>query len=113
MVRTDPEGRKYLFVNQAWTALIIGLSQEDSNSLHAEISRHFYAKDQIHEHKWAKGDLVLWDNLALQHARGEAGSGVRTLQRVTIAELGYEAQYPHDLRAIYEGLHNDVMLASN
>jgi hypothetical protein len=45
---------------------------------------------------------VLWDNCALQHARGEAGSGVPTLQRVTIAELGYEAQYPHVMRAIYE-----------
>ncbi len=113
VVRSDPEGRKYLFVNQAWTALIIGLSQEDSDALHDEINRHFYAEDQIHEHKWAEGDLVLWDNCALQHARGAAGNGVRTLQRVTIAELGYEAQYPHDLRAIYEGLHNDVMLASN
>lgn len=113
VVRTDPEGRKYLFVNQAWTALIIGLSQEDSDALHAEINRHFYAPEQVHEHQWAEGDLVLWDNQALQHARGAAGDGVRTLQRVTIAELGYEAQYPHDLRAIYEGLHNDVMLASN
>lgn len=113
VVRTDPEGRKYLFVNQAWTALIIGLSQEDSDALHAEINRHFYAPEQVHEHQWAEGDLVLWDNQALQHARGAAGNGVRTLQRVTIAELGYEAQYPHDLRAIYEGLHNDVMLASN
>jgi len=113
MVRTDPEGRKYLFVNEAWTAMIIGLSQEDSDVLHAELSRHFYAPGECFEHKWTEGDLVLWDNIALQHARGAAGNGVCTLQRVTIAELGYEAQYPHDLRAIYEGLHNDVMLASN
>lgn len=113
VIRTDPEGRQYLFVNQAWTALIIGLSQAESDALHVEINRHFYAAEQIHEHRWAEGDLVLWDNLAVQHARGEAGSGVRRLQRVTIAELGYEAQYPHDMRAIYEGLHNDVMLASN
>lgn len=113
VIRTDPEGRQYLFVNQAWTALFIGLSQPESDALHDEINRHFYAAGEIHEYKWAEGDLVLWDNLALQHARGEAGRGMRTLQRVTIAELGYEAQYPHDLRAIYEGLHNDVMLASN
>ncbi len=38
VVRTDPEGRKYLFVNQTWTALIIGLSQEGSDALHAEIN---------------------------------------------------------------------------
>ena len=113
VIRTDPQGREFLFVNQAWTALIIGLSQAESDALHDEINRHFYAAGQILEHKWAEGDLVLWDNLAVQHARGQAGSGVRTLQRVTIAELGYEAQYPHDMRAIYEGLHNDALLASN
>ena len=111
VVRTNPEtGRKYLFVNQAWTALIIGLSQADSDALHEEISRHFYADAGIYEHRWAPGDLVLWDNLAVQHARGAAGTGVRTLQRVTIAELGYEAQYPTDMRAIYEGLHNETLL---
>ena len=64
----------------------------------------------IYGHRWATGDLVLWDNLAVQHARGAAGTGVRTLQRVTIAELGYESQYPSDLRAIYEGLHNEALL---
>ncbi len=112
VIRTDPEGRRYLFVNQAWTALIIGLSQAESDALHDEINRHFYAVGEVYEHEWAAGDLVLWDNQAIQHARGEAGTGVRTLQRVTIAELGYEAQYPHDMRAIYEDLHNNVMLAS-
>ena len=111
MVRTDPAtGRKYLFVNQAWTALIIGLSQADSDALHDELNRHFYAAGEVYEHTWREGDLVLWNNLAVQHARGAAGSGIRTLQRVTITELGYEQQYPTDLRAIYDGLHNETLL---
>lgn len=113
IVRANPEtGRKYLFVNQAWTALIIGLDEAGSDALLDEINRHFYAVGAIHEHRWAKGDLVLWDNLAVQHARGAAGNGVRTLQRVTIAELGYEKQYPSDMRAIYEGLHNNALLGA-
>jgi len=112
LVRANPEtGRKYLFVNQAWTALIIGLSQAESDALHAELNAHIYADGEIHEHKWAVGDLVLWDNLAIQHARGEAGSGVRTLQRVTIAALGYADQYPTDL-GIGTSLSNQVMLAA-
>jgi len=113
VVRANPEtGRKYLFVNQAWTALIIGLGESEGRDLQEELNRHFYAAGEIYEHKWAEGDLVLWDNLAVQHARGEAGTGIRTLQRVTITELGYEQQYPTDMRAIYEGLHNETLLGA-
>jgi taurine dioxygenase len=110
-VRIDPAtGRRYLFVNQAWTALIIGLPDAEGRALQDELSGHFYAEGEIYEHRWAEGDLVIWNNLAVQHSRGETGGGARTLQRVTIAELGYEQQYPTDMRAIYEGLHNDALL---
>jgi taurine dioxygenase len=113
VVRANPvTGRKYLFLNQAWTALIVGLGQDESDALHEEVNRHFYKDTEVYERRWTEGDLVLWDNLAVQHARGEAGTGVRTLQRVTIAELGYEAQYPSDMRAIYEGLHNETLLGA-
>lgn len=111
VVRTDPaSGRKYLFVNQAWTALLIGLPEAEGRALQEELNRHFYAESEIYEHRWAEGDMVIWNNLAVQHSRGETGRGIRTLQRVTIAELGYEQQYPTDMRAIYEGLHNDTLL---
>ena len=111
VVRADPEtGRKYLFVNQAWTDSIIGLPETESRALLGELYSHFYAEGEIYEHKWTDGDLVLWNNLALQHARGLAGEGVRTLQRVTITQLGYAQQYPTDV-GIYDELHNDAMLA--
>lgn len=111
VVRTDPAtDRRYLFVNQAWTALIIGLPDAEGRALQDELNRHFYPESEIYEHRWAEGDLVLWNNLAVQHSRGETGHGIRTLQRVTITALGYEQQYPTDMRAIYEGLHNDALL---
>lgn len=112
IVRTDPEsGRKYLFVNQAWTAQVIGLSEADSDALLQEIFGYFYIDDQVLEHKWAEGDLVLWDNIVLQHARGLAGEGRRTLYRVTVTDLGYAEQYPFDVQRISSELHNDAMLA--
>lgn len=111
VVQTSREtGRQYLFVNQAWTALLIGLPEAEGMALQEEIGRHFYAQGEIYEHRWAEGDIVLWDNLAIQHARGVAGSGVRTLQRVTITELGYAEQYPTDV-GIGASLSNRVMLA--
>jgi len=110
VVRADPvTGRKYLFVNQAWTAQIIGLDTAASEEMLRRLQEYLYAPDNIYEHKWAEGDIVLWDNLALQHARGEAGSGIRTLQRVTITELGYADQYPTDL-GINTSLGNREML---
>lgn len=110
VVCTDPDtGRHYLFVNHAWTDSIIGLPEAESRMLLAELYGQFYAEGEIYEHKWADGDLVLWNNLALQHARGLAGEGVRTLQRVTITRLGYAQQYPTDV-GIYDELHNDAML---
>lgn len=110
VVRSNPEtGRKYIFVNQAWTDQIIGLSESESRGLMEELFGYLYAADGVYEHKWTDGDLVLWDNLALQHSRGLAGEGERTLQRVTITEMGYAQQYPTDVK-IYDELHNDSML---
>ena len=89
--------RKYLFVNEAWTAQIIGLSDAESDNLLSDFHGYFYSENNVYEHHWSEGDIVLWNNLAVQHARGKAGTGVRTLQRVTLTNLGYADQYPTDL----------------
>ena len=110
IVRTDPAtGRKYLFVNQAWTAQVIGLTEEESQALLDQLYGYFYADGEVYEHRWSEGDIVLWNNLALQHARGEAGTGTRTLQRVTITDLSYAEQYPTDV-GINTSLSNREML---
>jgi taurine dioxygenase len=94
--RQKGTGRPYIFVNGQSMACIIGLTEADSDALIEELLSYVYAEDNIYEHKWKDGDLVIWDNLALQHARSKIIGGVRTLQRVTIARLSYEEQYPVD-----------------
>lgn len=89
-------GRPYIFANSHHTALVCGLSEQDSDELLEELFSYLYAKDGIYEHAWTNGDLVLWDNLALQHARAKVTGGVRTLQRVSVAVFGYDQQYPAD-----------------
>lgn len=86
----------YIFLNGQSTASIIGLAEPESDALIEELLSYIYAPDNIYEHKWKNGDLVIWDNLALQHARGRITGGVRTLQRVTVARYSYEEQYPAD-----------------
>lgn len=104
-------GRPYLFVNEDMTACIIGLSESGSQDLLQELYSHFYVEEEVYEHRWAEGDIVIWDNLAVQHARGRAGEGERTLQRVTITELGYAQQYPTDT-GIYTSLHNESLVGA-
>ena len=99
----EQAGRPYLFVNQNMTALVIGLSAEESDDLLRELYAALYVRDDVYEHAWRPGDLVLWDNLAVQHARGRISADARTLQRVSITDLSYAQQYAADLgiRAAY------------
>jgi taurine dioxygenase len=98
------DGRRYLFVNEAMTACIVGLPEAESEALIEELLGCLYVDDGIYEHAWTTGDIVIWDNLAVQHARKPLGAGRRTLQRVTIARIGYWDQWPSDLPT-YEALH--------
>jgi taurine dioxygenase len=93
-------GRPYLFVNEDMTGTIIGMSEQESDELLDELFSYLYAEENVYEHSWRQGDIVIWDNLAVQHARRAiTSSASRTLQRVTIAEIGYYEQTPVDLRS--------------
>ena len=106
----DGTGRPYLFVNQNMTALIIGLPPEESDALLEELYAALYMQDDVYEHVWHLGDLVLWDNLSVQHARGRVSGDRRTLQRVSIAELSYAQQYAADLQ-IRDAYANSSLMA--
>ncbi len=94
--KQEDTGRPYLFVNGQSMACLIGLSETESEDLIEQVLACVYADNNVYEHQWRKGDLVLWDNLALQHGRAPVTDGVRTLQRVTVAQFTYEEQYPAD-----------------
>lgn len=95
-------GRPYVFADISMTAQIIGMSEAESDALLEELFFHLYDESRIYEHEWQNGDLIIWDNLALQHARREITAGRRTLQRVTIARFSYGEQYPVDLAVFDE-----------
>ena len=63
-------GKTLLYVSQQATMEILGLSSEENEALLAELFAHLYRSDAIMEHDWREGDLVVWDNAAVQHARG-------------------------------------------
>lgn len=86
-------GRACLWVGELQTARVLGMEWEASRDLLHAVFNSFYAPQQVFEHKWRRGDVIFWDNIALQHARGNLESvGRRVLQR---AIVGVEGVAPH------------------
>lgn len=90
-------GEDYLMVSEGITACIAGMSEAESDDLLRQLYAHLYAPENVYEHSWRVGDVIVWDNLAIQHARGPLSAAPRTLQRVSIARIGYAEMYPTDL----------------
>jgi taurine dioxygenase len=88
-------GRLLLFVTEHHVDRIEGFSQEDSATMLQRLFAHIYAPVRRYEHIWRKGDLVIWDNYAIQHARtreANPADGPRVLQRVSFGKHGYADQ---------------------
>lgn len=68
IVRTHPvTKRKGLFINEAHTSHIVGLTRAESDTLLQEICRHVVRPEFQYEHRWQAGDLLMWDNCSAQH----------------------------------------------
>ena len=80
-------GRRMLYVSQMMTQGIVDLPAEESEALLGELFDHLYRPSNLWQHHWAVGDLVVWDNLAVQHARPDVrvDGPVRTLRKVSSA----------------------------
>jgi taurine dioxygenase len=68
VVRRHPfTGRKCLYVNEGYTTRIVGLPPEESDALLKELKAHAVQPQFQYTHKWQVGDLLMWDNCAVQH----------------------------------------------
>jgi taurine dioxygenase len=91
--RNPHNGRECIWVSELQAARIIGMEWEESRDFLHEVYEHLYQPEHVFEHRWRNGDIVIWDNIALQHARGSLRScGKRILQRVIV---GREGVAPH------------------
>ena len=80
-------GRKFLNVFEMQTSRVEGLPPAESEALLQELFGYLYAPDNVCEHVWHKGDLVIWDNLAVQHGRrDQQATGRRRLRRIAVAD---------------------------
>lgn len=68
MVRVHPEtGRKALYVSEAVTTSIVGMSKEESDAILEFLFRHQTRIEFTYRHFWRPNDLLMWDNRAALH----------------------------------------------
>ena len=83
-------GRSVLFVTEHHANRILELGEEESQAMIARLYTYLYAPARRYEHVWQLNDLLMWDNLVLQHSRTEESDpadGPRALQRVALSNL--------------------------
>jgi taurine dioxygenase len=74
---------------------LVGLGDDESESLLEELAAHVYSSQNMHEHRWRNGDVVIWDNLAMMHSRKDVSDvGPRVLQRASMGKYHFYDLYP-------------------
>jgi taurine dioxygenase len=82
-------GRTCVWVSAMQTARLLDMEWEESRELLHAVYDCIYAPANVYEHRWRNGDLIIWDNIALQHMRGNIENcGRRLLQRVIVGTAG-------------------------
>jgi taurine dioxygenase len=78
-------GVPILAVWQQQTDALLPLPEDDSTELLHDLFAHLYRPEHVMVHQWQAGDLLIWDNHAVQHARPDVGTDApRTLRRVCV-----------------------------
>jgi alpha-ketoglutarate-dependent 2,4-dichlorophenoxyacetate dioxygenase len=89
LVRVHPgSGRKALYL-ASHASHIVGQPVPDGRMLIHELMEHATQPQFVHTHKWAPGDLVMWDNRCTMH-RGRPYDEVnhrRDMRRATVQDL--------------------------
>jgi taurine dioxygenase len=60
-------GDAVVMASELHTDHVIGLPAAESDALLRDLFAVLYDESNVYVHEWSIGDLVLWDNLALQH----------------------------------------------
>jgi len=85
VVRHPETDRKALYVNRAFTARIMGMSEIESRNLLNLLVEHCEQPSFQVRWRWSEGDIAFWDNrCALHHAVRDFGRADRLMTRVTL-----------------------------
>ena len=92
-------GETILYACEQMTKEVVDLAPDESEQLLEELFAHLYDSASLVHHEWRNQDLLVWDNLALQHARPNVRTDGprRTLRKVasSIPRLAPEQRPQH------------------
>ena len=88
IVRTHPgSGRNSLYLSRLMTRNIVGMDRDSSDALLEELFAHIEQDKYIYAHPWKIGELLIWDNRSVNHARNDfPANETRHMRRVTVSE---------------------------
>ena len=89
----NASGVETLFLCLQHTDRLIGVPRAESDAILEEVYAALYAPDAVYVHAWQPDDLVIWDNLTIQHARPEPRDAPRTLRRYHLSPTDLTADY--------------------
>ena len=89
LVRRHPgSGRKTLYLS-AHASHVVGWPVADGRLLLQDLNTHATQRQFVYSHKWAEGDLVIWDNRCTMHrGRPHDETAPRDLRRATTLDSG-------------------------
>ena len=85
-IEHNETGRTALFISRLLTLCINELSKEESEEILEFLFDHSEKPEFIYEHRWSLGDLVMWDNRCLNHARTDFSTSERRLLRRNVIQ---------------------------
>ena len=87
LVRTHPGSKRKCLYLASHANSIEGLPLPEAKILLLDLMEHATQRKYVYTHHWRSGDVVMWDNRCLVHARTDFPSGQRRLlRRVTISD---------------------------
>jgi taurine dioxygenase len=93
VIQHPSTGQPLLICNTLMADLIVGLPEDQSDALLERLCEELERPEFIYEHVWKVGDLLLWDNLAVQHARTDFDPNKRRALRRTQLRGGKPVAY--------------------
>ena len=86
VVQTHPvTGRKFLYVNEAFTKHIVGLNGRQGRRLMNYLLDHIDRPEYQVRFRWRKGSVAMWDNRCTQHyALADYMPSYRCMNRITV-----------------------------
>lgn len=92
-------GAPFLYLTELHAHHLAGLPREESDALLTAAMDAIYVPDRFYEHRWRTGDLLVWNNRTVQHARGEltpsdgSAAAARSVRRVAVGPVGFTDQF--------------------